>query len=178
MNKSFAKNEARAAALVGVMAATVECAKLALASIPNVEVVTLLIASYSYVFGPLGVLASVVFVIMEPLIWGFGGWFISYLIYWPTVAVVFALLGRLRRGRIIIPTLTAVILTLLFGVLSSLVDIGLFTGYFDSFFERFFIYYLRGIPFYLTQIITNAVVFPLTFPLITKLLFKIKESFR
>lgn len=176
--KISAKNAARAAALVGVMAATVECAKLALASIPNVEVVTLLIASYSYAFGSLGILASLVFVIIEPLIWGFGGWFVSYLIYWPTVAATFALLGRLRRGGRIIPTVTAVVLTLLFGILTSLVDVGLFTGYFDSFSERFFIYYVRGIPFYLTQTVTNAIVFPLTFPFITRFLLKIKARFR
>ena len=38
---------ARAAALVGIMAATVECGKLALSFLPNVEVVTLLIALFS-----------------------------------------------------------------------------------------------------------------------------------
>ena len=60
MSKS--KNAVRYTALVGMMAATVECAKLALAAIPNVEAVSLLIALYSYVFGWAGVLASVIFV--------------------------------------------------------------------------------------------------------------------
>ena len=158
------KTAARAAALVGIMAATVECAKLALASLPNIEAVTLLIAAYSFVFGPLGILASIIFVLIEPLIWGFGTWFLSYLLYWPTLALVFAALGR--RGKEvgkIFPAVVAVLLTVWFGILSSLVDVGLFAGVWERFFERFFIYYLRGVPFYALQVITNAVIFPLLF---------------
>ena len=75
------KTSALSIALVGVMAATVECAKLALAALPNIEVVTLLIAVFSCTFGSLGFAATLVFVMIEPLIWGFGGWFITYLIY-------------------------------------------------------------------------------------------------
>lgn len=176
--KKSAKSAARAAALVGVMAATVECSKLALASIPNVEAVTLLLAVYSYVFGSLGILASLVFVAIEPLIWGFGSWFISYLIYWPMVATVFALMGKANCARRFLPSVVAVLLTFFFGILTSFVDVGLFTGYFENFFSRFLIYYARGISFYITQIITNAILFSLLFPYITKFLFKIKRRFR
>ena len=175
--KNRTKSAARAASLVGIMAATVECAKLMLASIPNVEAVTLLLAVYGYVFGSLGVIAAFVFVMIEPLIWGFGSWFISYIIYWPLVALVFALLGKTKRHGIILPTALATLLTLFFGVLTSLADVGLFSGSYDNFFARFSIYYLRGVSFYVTQIITNAVVFPILFSPIVRLLKKIKERF-
>ena len=59
---------ARAVALVGVMAATMECGKLVLSFLPNVEIVTLLHAIYGFAFGWLGVAASVVFVCIEPMI--------------------------------------------------------------------------------------------------------------
>lgn len=154
---------ARKVATVGIAAATLECGKLVLAVIPNVEVVTLLTALYGYTFGVWGVLASVVFVCIEPLIWGFGSWFITYLIYWPTLAFIFMLLGRVKLKSRIALTGTALICTLFFGVLSSLVDVGLFTGYFDRFFYRFGIYYARGIVFYAIQLATNAVLFPLLF---------------
>lgn len=176
--KIFTKKAARAAALVGIMAASIECAKLALAAIPNVEVVTLLIAVYSYVFGAFGVLASLIFVLIEPLIWGFGTWFISYLIYWPLVALVFSALGARGVSGRVIPTVFAVILTILFGVISSFVDVGIFSGSFDNLFYRFSVYYLRGIGFYLAEIITNAVLFPLLFLPITRLLSKIKKDSR
>ena len=170
MVKPSFKRSALSIALVGIMAATLECVKLALASLPNVEAVTLFTALFGYTLGPLGVWAAVVFVCIEPLIWGFGTWIISYFIYWPLVAIVFMLLGRANIKNRIILTLTAVLLSAFFGVLTSLVDIGLFSGAFDNFFTRFAIYYARGIGFYLAQIITNAVLFPLLFCILNKAL--------
>ena len=168
MVKPSFKRGALSIALVGIMAATLECVKLALASIPNVEAVTLFTALFAYVLGPLGVAASLVFVCIEPIIWGFGTWIISYFIYWPLVAIVFMLLGRAKVKNIILITSVAVILTAFFGVLTSFVDVGLFSGAFDNLFYRFSIYYARGIGFYVTQIITNAVLFPLLFRILTK----------
>lgn len=162
-------------ALVGFMAASIECVKLALAFLPNVEAVTLFIALYSFVFGWHGIAAAAVFVCIEPLIWGFGTWFISYLIYWPLTAAVFFLYGRLKVKSRTLFTVTAVTLTLFFGVLTSFVDVGLFSGSFDNLFYRFGIYYLRGIPFYAIQTATNAVVFPLLFLPLAKRLTQLRE---
>ena len=161
--RSFSGGAAKKIAFVGIAAATIECAKLALAFLPNVEVVTLLTALYGYTFGWLGVLSAVVFVCIEPLIWGVNTWVVLYFIYWPLVAFVFMLLGKAKVKNRWIITLTAVVLTVFFGLLSSFIDIGLFSGYFDNFFYRFSVYYLRGLPFYITQIITNAVLFPSIF---------------
>lgn len=146
------------------MAATLECGKLALAALPNFEVVTLLCGIYGYVFGPLGVIASLVFVAIEPLIWGFGTWIISYIIYWPLVSVVFFLLSRFKVKSRVILTAAALILTLFFGVLTSLVDVGLFSGSYENFFYRFSVYYARGVVFYAIQLGANAILFPLLFP--------------
>ncbi len=149
--------------LVGLCAASIECGKLVLAAIPNVEVVTLLTALYGYVFGGLGIVASVVFVCIEPCIYGVGSWVLSYFIYWPLVATVFMLLGKIKLQNRWLLTLTAVTLTVFFGFLTTVVDVGLFMGRFDSFWKRFSIIYLRGIPFYVAQIVTNLVVFPTLF---------------
>ena len=169
-----ALTQARRVALVGIMAATIECGKLALAAVPNVEAVTLLTALFGYVFGLSGVLATVVFVCIEPIIWGVGPWFISYLLYWPAVAMIFWLLGRRRSVGIILPTALAVLLTVFFGLLTSLVEVGLFSGSYDSFFYRFSVYYLRGVWFYVTQTVTNAVIFPLLFKPLSTLLRRVK----
>lgn len=157
------QSPAYAVALIGAAAASIECGKLALSFLPNIEVVTLLCGLYGYVFGWIGVAAAAVFVCIEPLLYGFGPWMLSYFLYWPFVSLVFLFLGRVKvRSRLVL-TGTAVLLTVWFGVLTSLVDIGLFSGRFDRFFSRFAIYYMRGIPFYAAQIISNAVVFPLAF---------------
>ncbi len=161
---------AKKIALVGIAAATIECGKLALSFLPNVEVVTLLTALYGYVFGLYGVLASVIFVCIEPLIWGVNTWIVLYFVYWPLVAAIFFVFGKTDLKNRWLLTSAAVLLTAFFGLLSALIDVGLFSGYFDNFLYRFGIYYLRGIPFYIAQIVTNAFLFPLLFePLAQKL---------
>ena len=162
-HKKRALSGARAIALVGITAATVECGKLALAALPNIEIVTLLVALYGYVFGWYGVLSAVVFVSIEPLIYGFGTWLPAYFIYWPLVAMVFMLLAKAKVRNRWILTAAAVVLTGFFGVLTSIIDVGLLSGNFDRFFYRFGVYYARGIVFYAIQIACNAVLFPLAF---------------
>jgi energy-coupling factor transport system substrate-specific component len=175
MNKSKRKNPARTVALVGICAASIECGKLALMALPNIEVVSILIALFSYSFGFSGLLATFIFVLIEPLLFGFGSWFISYLIYWPLLSLVFLFLGKIKMQNRWLITVIAVTMTFLFGVISSLVDIGLFSGLYEDFFTRFFIYYVRGIPFYVLQIATNAVIFPMLFTFLAKRLKKIGE---
>lgn len=177
MNKSGRRySPARTIALVGIMAATLECGKLVLSFLPNVEVVTLLTALYGYVFGLHGVMAAVVFVSIEPLIYGFGTWVIAYYIHWPLVAIVFMILAGVRLKNRWVITAVAVVITAWFGVLTSLIDVGLFSGTFDKFWYRFSVYYARGIAFYATQVIGNAVLFPLLFSLLAKKLEKVKHQ--
>lgn len=175
--KGRALSGAKAIALVGVTAATVECGKLVLSAVPNVEVVTLLLALYGYVFGWYGVLSAVVFVSIEPLIYGFGTWVVSYYIYWPLVALVFMLLGRIKlRNRWLI-TAVAVGMTFFFGLLTSLIDVGLFSGNFDNFLYRFGVYYARGVVFYAIQIACNAVLFPCFFIFLSEKLSVMRRQF-
>ena len=163
-------------ALTGVMAATLEAVKLALSALPNIELVSLLLALYGYVFGLSGVLAAVIFVAAEILVWGLNTWVISYLIYWPLLAFIFWMIHKRISNRFIL-TGIAVVMTFFFGILTSLVDIGLFSGYWDNFLERFTIYYLRGTWFYVAHIACNAVVFPILFKPLEKLFKKLKVQF-
>ena len=161
-------------ATVGVMAATLECGKLVLSFLPNIEVVSILTALYGCVFGWAGVLASFIFVMIEPLIWGFGPWFITYLIYWPLLAFVFMRLGRRKiENRWLI---LAIIfgMTVGFGVLSSIIDVALYIGVNKHYFGNLILYYIRGIGFYLTQICCNAMLFLLIFKPLKDRLTKIK----
>ena len=154
---------AKTIALVGIAAATLECGKLALSFLPNVEVVTLLLALYGYVFGSVGVAAAVVFVLIEPLIYGFGTWVITYFIYWPLVAVIFMLLGRTKLRSRWLATGAALLLTLFFGMLSSFVDVAVLMGFTKHFWSNLALYYVRGAAFYAVQVACNAVLFPLLF---------------
>lgn len=162
-------------AITAMAAATIEAVKFALNAIPNVEGVTLLCAVYGYCLGVGGVIASLVFCCIEMAIFGAGPWLISYFIHWPFIAIVFAILSKCRIKSIIATTATAVILTGLFGVQTSLVDTGLFTGFFDRFWYRFGIIYTRGIAFYVTQVVCNLIVFPLLFRPITKVILPVGQ---
>lgn len=164
-------------ALMGVMAASLEAVKLALATLPNIELVTLLLALYGYVFGLRGIVSTVVFVAGEILIWGFGSWVISYLIYWPLVVVIFFLIRNKVSNRFILAGI-AVTMTVFFGVLTSLVDIGLFSGYWGRFWDRFVIYYMRGVPFYVAHVVCNAVTFVVLFKPLEALFKRLKKQFR
>ncbi len=167
---------ARSIALVGIMAATLECGKLVLSFLPNIEVVTILCALYGYVFGIYGIIAAAVFVCIEPLIYGFGSWIITYLIYWPLVAFVFMLLRKRGVKSRLWLTLVAVSLTFCFGVLSSIVDAAFYLGINKNYLSNLVLYYLRGIVFYLVQIACNAVLFPTIFLFLANKLEKIKPS--
>ncbi len=169
---------ARIIALVGIMAASVECGKLALSFLPNIEVVTILLALYGYVFGVWGAVAAVVFVCIEPMIYGFSTWVVSYFLYWPLVSIVFMLLSRLRVKNRFVLSGVAVLLTVWFGVLTSLIDTGLLSGFFDDFFSRFVIMYARGVAFYAAQTVCNAVLFVLLFRFLSDKLYVIKRQFK
>lgn len=151
------------------------CGKEIFAFIPNVEILTLLTALYGYTFGIYGIVASVLFVTLQPIIYGFGPWIISYYLYWPFVALVFMLLRKLGIKNRFALAGAAVLLTIYFGVLTTLVDIGLFMGRFDDFFYRFSIMYSRGIVFFAIQIACNAVLFPLCFPFFARLMQKFRK---
>ena len=74
-------------------------------------------------------------------------------------------------------TTVALVMTTLFGVLTSLIEIGLFSGTFSDFGYRFAIYYSRGASFYITQIVCNAILFPLAFMPIKRVLIKAKNKY-
>ena len=169
---------ARFVAYTALAAASLTAGKFVLSAIPNVEIVTLLCAVYGFVLGAQGVLATCIFVACETLIYGLGPWVISYAIHWPAVALVFWLLSRFIKPSRVIPTIVAVIMTTSFGVLTALVDVGLFSGFWDDFGQRFAIYYVRGAVFYVTQIVCNAIVFPLLFKPLTTFLLSLLRATR
>ena len=164
----------RTVALVGIMAATLECGKLVLSFLPNVEVVTLLCALYGYVFGAYGVIAAAVFVCIEPLIYGVGSWIVYYIIYWPLVAAAFMLLRRRGVKSRLRLTLSALGLTALFGILSSVVDTAFYLGINENYFKNLCLYYARGIVFYFVQLACNGALFPTLFVFLASKLKRIK----
>lgn len=168
---------AKKVALVAVMTATIEGVKLALTALPNVEAVTLLCAAYGYVFGPLGLLATSLFVVIETFIYPIHTWVIYYMIHWNAICFVFWMLGRHKVRNRFLLTLVAVLQTAFFGVETSLIDTAFFTGIQADFLYRFSIMYMRGIIFYVVQVVCNLILFPIVFIPFVDLLEKTKSKF-
>ena len=171
-------------ALIGICAALLEAVKIALEPIPNVEGITLLCALFGYCFGSIGVLASVVFAAIEPLRWGIHTWVILYLIYWPSVSIAFMIFRKLKIKNIFVVTGAAVLLTVWFGIFSSLIDTFFFRFFSEywsiskrTFWTIFTASYLNGVSFYITQIVCNAILFPLLFRPLSELMLRLRAKF-
>lgn len=79
---------ARDIAVIGMMTATLEAAKTALAVLPNIELVSFLLIVYTVVFGKKTFAAAFAFTGVECLVWGMGLWVINYLYIWPVLVAV------------------------------------------------------------------------------------------
>ena len=87
MKRNARKLTIRDIAMMGVMTAILEAAKQALAFLPNIELVTLLLILYTLFLGGKVIYVIFAYVIMEGLLYGFGLWWFSYLYVWPLLAV-------------------------------------------------------------------------------------------
>lgn len=151
-----------------VLTAALTGGKLALSFLPNIEIVTLLFIVYALTFGwRRTMIICLVFVLLECFIWGFGWWMPIYLIYWPLMVSVISLLPKFKF-RIPAAVISGIALTAFFGVLSTAVEIGMLGGLGASFWQYFYYRYISGIPFFVTHIISNAVILPLLVPVLYK----------
>lgn len=137
-------------ALVGIMVATLEVAKSALAFLPNIELVTLLIILYTLFFEKRIFLAIPVFVLLEGCLYGFGLWWIMYLYTWPALAVIVLLFKR--RQSVWFWSLLSGFFGLSFGALCSIPYLcigGIHTA---------FAWWVAGIPYDMIHGISNFIL--------------------
>ena len=72
----------RLTALSGVLGAVLLVVQVALAPLPNIELVSLLVMLFTLALGRYVAYSLAVFVLLEGLIYGFGLWWFSYLYIW------------------------------------------------------------------------------------------------
>ena len=71
-------------------------AKMAMASLPNIEPVTLLVMVYTVTLGPWALAPIYIYVFLEWAIWGLNTWSISYLYVWAILWLVTWLLRKME----------------------------------------------------------------------------------
>ena len=126
-------------ALFGVLGALTFALQVAMAPLPNIEPVSLLVMIFAVVFGWKCLYPVYVFVVMEVLFHGIGLWNINYLYIWTVLAVAAVLLRKMK------PALGWAMLSgiygLFFGALCGIVDV--FIGGFGYAVTK----WISGIPF-------------------------------
>lgn len=136
--------------------------QVVMAPLPNIELVSLLIALYTRRYGKKALLVIYAFALLEGLVYGFGLWFINYLYVW-TVLWALAMLVR-RTDGVIGWVLLLGGFGLGFGTLCSLPY--LFIGGLSMMGS----YILSGIPFDLLHAAGNAVLAAILFKPLDKLM--------
>lgn len=154
-------------ALIGMMTATIEVAKCALAFLPNVELVSFLMIVYTLFFGKLIFFAIPVFILLEGTIYGFGLWWIMYLYVWPILALL-TLLFR-RQTSPFFWSLLSGLFGLCFGALCAIPYL------FLSGIQGAFAWWIAGIPFDILHCISNFTVCLILFVPMRKLLEQLRR---
>lgn len=153
---------------LGVLAALMIGGQVALSSIPNFEIVSLVTIVGTLVFGWKMLFAVYVFVIAEGLIWGFGTWFWGYTYMWALLVLV-TMLFRREDDRIVWAVISGVY-GLLFGFFYEIPYI------FISGFKTAFAWFLSGIPYDLMHGFWNFILALTLLPTLRKVLEKLRKG--
>jgi energy-coupling factor transport system substrate-specific component len=141
---------------MGLMVAILEASVHAMAVIPNVEPVTLLLILYTLFLGKKVLFVIAAYLLLEGCFYGFGLWWIMYLYIWPLLAF---LTYKLRRQRSVwVFAILSGLFGLFFGALCSIPY--LFMGGIASAFA----WWISGIPFDLIHCASNFVLCLVLFP--------------
>lgn len=150
MEKGRTKTALKDLILSGLFGALLLTVQVVLAPLPNVELVSLLVALYALEFPRQTPGALAVFVLLEGLIYGFGLWWVMYLYVWPLLAVICRLFRR--ADSVLFWAAVLGVFGLMFGALCAIpyaIAGGLAAG---------IAYWISGIPFDLLHCGGNAVV--------------------
>ena len=84
--------------MLALLGAVLFVAKMAMAWLPNIEPVSLLVMVYTVVFGRRALYPIYIYVALECMVWGFNYWTVSYLYVWAVLALLAWLLRGMESG--------------------------------------------------------------------------------
>lgn len=135
---------------LALMGAFMVASQVALAALPNIHIVALLIIITTLCFSWRALFSIAVFVMLEGLLYGFGIWWISYLYVWPLLVPV-VIFFRSSESAIFWAVIAG-LHGLLFGALTAIPY--LFIGGWQAAVS----YWISGIPFDLLHCVGNFTV--------------------
>lgn len=161
---------ARCLALLGILTAVLLGGQVALAALPNVEIVSLLVILYSILLGRQVFLIIYAFVLLEGCLYGFGLWWVSYLYVWALLAIIALALRRTEASALFWAILSG-FFGLAFGALCALPY--LVTGGIAAAIS----YWLAGLGFDLIHCVGNFLVCLLLFRPLYRLLSRLLRRY-
>ena len=141
--------KARELCILALFAAMMIALQVVMASLPNIELVTLFIILATVHMGWKAMLSVAVFVIVEGLIYGVSMWWISYLYVWPILVLL--VLPLRKSSGMLLWAIVAGLYGLFFGTLCS-VPYFITGGWAGG-----IAYIVAGIPFDLAHCLGNVV---------------------
>lgn len=162
--KSNTKITVKDIAITGMMIATIEVAKNALAFIPNVELVSLLVILFTLYFGKKILFVIPAFILLEGCIYGFGLWWIMYLYVWPLLALITYIMRK--QNSVWVWAIISGSFGLAFGALCSIPYIVLSGP------KAAFAWWVSGIPFDILHCVSNFVLCLVLFNPLSKVMRK------
>lgn len=159
------RNAGNNVAVLAVCAAIMFVQQVALAGLPNIELVSLLVIVYAYTFRFKSLSIIYVFVLMEGVNYGFHIWWVSYLYVWTILALIVIAL-RAVKSSLVLAAISGMF-GLCFGALCSIPY--LVTGGP----AMAIAYWVSGIPFDLIHCASNFILCLLLWKPLIKLINKI-----
>ncbi len=135
--------------ILSLLGALLFVVQVVLGSLPNIELVSLLIIIYTLVYGAKAFYSVYLFVFMEGLYYGFGTWFFNYLYVWAILVCITLILRRYTSTALWVFVNAA--FGLFFGVFCSIIY--LFIGGVPAMLG----YWIEGIPFDVLHMIGNGI---------------------
>lgn len=142
--------------------------QVAMASLPNIEPVSLLVIAGALVYGYNVLLSVYAFVLVEAFIYGFGLWVINYLYVWTVLAII-AILLRKNEGRLLWACVSG-FFGLGFGLLCAIPYV------FISGLPGAAAYYISGIPFDIAHAVGNFAMAFFLLPACVRTLEKLRSG--
>lgn len=145
---------------IALFSAILFVSQVALAFIPNCEVVSLLIIVLTLVYGKEMILTSIVFSMLECIVYGVGLWTIMYIYIWPVLVLITLFFKRWVKSYSVWAVISGCF-GLLFGTLCTLVYIPLGWSYMIS-------YWISGIPWDIWHGATNFMLMLVLGPVLAR----------
>lgn len=145
--------------LYGLLGGLMTASQVAMAALPNIHIVGVLVLLCAQVFGLRALYPVYIFVTLEILIFGMGLWSINYLYVWAILVLIGIALKKAKAGRLGW-AVAAGVFGMLFGALCAI------PHFFIGGWSMAFAYWISGIPY---DLIHGAANFALTLILLPPL---------